>query len=509
MGVVWQAVDERLEREVALKFLANDLALSPDALARLRREANVLLDLTHPGILRVHTLEQEGDLAFLVMEFISGGSLADLMADRSRMGPTGVDAGEALWLLSEIAPALDLAHREGVVHADLKPSNLMLTRRPGARLGDGGERVKLTDFGIACAASRTVFEGRGAAVAGTPAYMAPELLRGGPPTVATDIYALGATIHHLLHGALPAVRVGGGPESGGGVLDRAVARALAGDPAARPRSATELLRMARDEVPRDRKTASTRAGSLVAAGVTLAACGSAWGLWVAQRGDDPEHAPRERAGQRIAASKGIPELPHGPPSVTRTEEGDLASRGPTTPPVRSDAERSPNDRAERVPPRQPWDRLEALDNPLAPFSARIWTDSESLRIGQKLSLHVECSANAFIVVVSRSTSGRMHVLLPNALDRENYVAAGTRLVVPGSRSEFDLVVSGPPGEERFKLLATRSDALAPMLERVMAESANPGESAALLDSWTRLLDAVDALGEDQWAAAEWIIRIVK
>ncbi|HUK12105.1 MAG TPA: serine/threonine-protein kinase, partial [Thermoanaerobaculaceae bacterium] len=133
MGEVWRARDTRLDREVAVKVMRSDLPSDVDTVGRFDREARVVAKLSHPGICTLFDVGHDGGVHFLVMELLTGETLADRLA-RGRL-----DAGTALRLAGEIAAALAAAHRRGVVHRDLKPGNVMLT--------EAG--VKLLDFGLA------------------------------------------------------------------------------------------------------------------------------------------------------------------------------------------------------------------------------------------------------------------------------------------------------------------------------------------------------------------------
>ena len=294
MGVVWRATDQRLQRAVALKFLPEVLASDPLARKQIEREASVMLDLTHPGIVRLLTLEEEGELLFLVMEYLEGPTLRKVLADRQQEGGSFSPA-EARWLLAQAAPPLDHAHAEGVLHRDLKPANLMLARPPSAaRLGEG-DSLKVTDFGIAyvAATSFTQLTGR-SHTSGTLPYMAPEVLLGQASTAASDVYALGATVFELVAGRLPFAHGDIGRqitdrpapplESGDPALDAAVAAALAKDPEDRPGSAGEFLAMAEGRPARPRRSGaaavrlSRRRPLAWLAGVALVAAAS-WGAW--------------------------------------------------------------------------------------------------------------------------------------------------------------------------------------------------------------------------------------
>ena len=196
MGEVYRARDSKLNREIALKVLPEQVAADPERLARFTREAQTLAALNHPNIAHIYGLEESADVRALVMELVEGEDLAH----RMRRGP--IPVGEALVIGRQIAAALEAAHGRGIIHRDLKPANVML--------GPGGV-VKVLDFGLA----RRI-EGPDAATAqtqeamtqpgvllGTPAYMAPEALVGKPADARGDIWALGVILYEMATGALP------------------------------------------------------------------------------------------------------------------------------------------------------------------------------------------------------------------------------------------------------------------------------------------------------------------
>jgi serine/threonine-protein kinase len=190
MSTVHRAVDSRLEREVAVKLLAEHLAEDETFVSRFRREALAAARLVHPNIVQVFDfgLDQRSGQHFIVMELVDGPSCAQLLRDR-RVLP--VD--ETLDIIAQACRGLDHAHRNGVVHRDVKPGNLLV----GA---DGV--VKLADFGIARATDQSSITQVGS-VLGTAAYLAPEQARGeeaGPPA---DMYALAVVTYQLLSGRLP------------------------------------------------------------------------------------------------------------------------------------------------------------------------------------------------------------------------------------------------------------------------------------------------------------------
>ena len=186
MGEVYEALDTRLQRRVALKFIAPELSADAESERRFEREALSAAALSHPHIATLYALEHDGRTVFIAMELMSGESLRGKLA----RGPLAVP--EALALARDVAAALAHAHRRGVVHRDVKPENLMFDE-------DGA--IKVMDFGLARAAQASRMTMTGSSL-GTAAYMPPESVRGavGPPA---DVFALGVTLHEMLAGALP------------------------------------------------------------------------------------------------------------------------------------------------------------------------------------------------------------------------------------------------------------------------------------------------------------------
>jgi serine/threonine protein kinase len=189
MGEVWRGADLALNRAVAVKLLHPEHASHPDGLARFRAEARHAGSLSHPNIAQVYDYCEPDppDPAYLVLELVDGPSLARQL-DGGPLSPA-----RALDVIEQAASGLAAAHRSGLLHRDIKPGNLLLSR-------DG--LVKITDFGIARAAGSAVHTRTGA-LAGTPAYLAPERFGGAPATPATDLYALGVVAHECLTGQVP------------------------------------------------------------------------------------------------------------------------------------------------------------------------------------------------------------------------------------------------------------------------------------------------------------------
>ncbi|WP_328645612.1 serine/threonine protein kinase [Amycolatopsis sp. NBC_00348] len=188
MGVVWRGEDQFLGRPVALKELATPPGASPTHLERVLREARTAGRLNHPGVVTVYDVVSEHGATFIVMELVIAPTLADVVG---REGPLANDRVAALGL--QVLSALESAHAAGIVHRDVKPSNIMV--RPG-------DRVKLADFGIARAMDDPGLTQTGG-VMGSPGYMPPELFAGAGPSPASDLWSLGATLFHAAEGRAP------------------------------------------------------------------------------------------------------------------------------------------------------------------------------------------------------------------------------------------------------------------------------------------------------------------
>jgi eukaryotic-like serine/threonine-protein kinase len=238
MGHIYRALDERLDREVAIKVLDPD----PSAAEPSILEARATARLAHPGLVQVFDVGSEDGLEYIVMELVPGRSLRELLAARRRLTPA-----ETVSIGAQLADALAYVHRQGLVHCDVKPRNVMLTP-------DG--TVKLLDFGIAegTDSTRTLPLGE---VRGSAAYISPEQARGERPDARSDIYALGILLYELLAGHPPFTgpdvhtvvvqrlvadppRLRPSNPQVPGALEQVVLTALARDPAARYQSASDL-----------------------------------------------------------------------------------------------------------------------------------------------------------------------------------------------------------------------------------------------------------------------------
>jgi serine/threonine-protein kinase len=194
MGVVFQARDPRLDRQVAIKLLPSALAADRQAQERLRREAMAAAALDHPYICKIFEIGEEGDAVFLVMEYVAGETL-----DR-RLRSGRMPLPETLRLAGEIAEALQEAHERGILHRDLKPSNIMLTQQGHVKVMDFGLAKRLADLPKADDATldsaSPQFTAPGT-ILGTPDYMSPEQVKGSPLDIRSDLFSFGAVLAEM------------------------------------------------------------------------------------------------------------------------------------------------------------------------------------------------------------------------------------------------------------------------------------------------------------------------
>src|ERR1700681_1221809 len=196
MGEVYKARDTRLDRTVAVKILPSHLSENPEAKQRFDREARTISSLNHPNICTLHDVGEQDGVDYLVMEYLEGETLAD----RLRKAPLPVD--QVLKYGIEICEGLEKAHRSGVVHRDLKPGNIMLTKTG----------TKLLDFGLAKPAAAAIGAGSSSAslatmskpltvegtILGTFQYMSPEQVEGKEADVRSDIFSFGAVLYEMI-----------------------------------------------------------------------------------------------------------------------------------------------------------------------------------------------------------------------------------------------------------------------------------------------------------------------
>lgn len=244
MGSVFVAIDERLERDVALKVMRADLARDDAFVARFRREARSAARLGHPNVVAVTDQGSDGQYAFLAMELVLGDTLRQLIR---RRGPLPVD--EALGLMDPILDGLAAAHRAGLVHRDVKPENVLISQTG---------QVKVTDFGLARAVTTSTLTGDSDILLGTASYLSPEQVEHGTADARSDVYSAGLLLFEILtgekafpgdspihvayqhvHGTMPRASdaVCGIPDT----VDDLIAQATAKDPDDRPATAADLL----------------------------------------------------------------------------------------------------------------------------------------------------------------------------------------------------------------------------------------------------------------------------
>lgn len=262
MAIVYLAVQPELNRRVAMKVLPSQLTFDDTLVKRFQQEAVAAAGLKHPNIVTIHDVGEQDGIKYIVMEYVEGRPLSDLIKQSGSLPLTRVQN-----IVEQLASALDYAHRRGFVHRDIKPSNIIVSP---------ADHVTLTDFGIVKAAEGTSLTKSGGTI-GTPQYMSPEQAKGMPVDYRTDIYSLGIVLYEMLAGRVPftadntpailhkqvyetpppirSLKPGLPP-----TLEMVVARALAKEPGKRFRSAGAMARVLVGAIRAAREPSTVREG---------------------------------------------------------------------------------------------------------------------------------------------------------------------------------------------------------------------------------------------------------
>jgi serine/threonine protein kinase/beta-lactam-binding protein with PASTA domain len=323
MATVYTATDERLERTVALKIIHPAQSRDPRFVDRFTDEAKTIARLTHPNVVAVYDQGSYQGLPYLVMEYVRGRTLRELLTDRHRLG-----TGESLAIMEQVLAAVAAAHRSGLVHRDIKPENVLVAEAPsGGSLVDAV--VKVADFGLAQAVEDATADGAAGHLMATAAYVAPELVSDGRADPRTDVYSAGIVLFEMLTGRVPfdgakPVEIAWRhvdqdvpppskyvPELPA-TVDTLVRRATRRDPGGRPTDAGAML----GEVQVTREDLSVAAaGARAAAQPTVS---------VASISPPTQHIPTERPPwARLPAPAPPRTVPHRRRAPSRAREGGL------------------------------------------------------------------------------------------------------------------------------------------------------------------------------------------
>src|SRR5436190_15706853 len=335
MATVWLARDIELDRDVAVKILSDVLAENKTYAERFRREARVAAGLSNPNLVRMFDYSGRAERPYLVMEYVAGGTLADRIAAGTT---TDLDAEE---LARELLAALATIHEAGVMHRDVKPSNVLLDHEGGTHL---------TDFGIAQPEDATQLTGTGEVI-GTLKYMAPEVLAGKPATERSDLYALGVLLSEALAGREA-------PQ-----IEALIDRVTATEPPDRPASATQAMNLL--DTYGDRATTATvpigvAAGEsprvieltgrrVAAALVALAIIGGI--VAVALAGGGSDHTPSAGGRDQAHHHAAPPPTSTATETSTTTTTSTAATPAPAPPP--DEKAKPPEKPKEPKPPKEP------------------------------------------------------------------------------------------------------------------------------------------------------------
>jgi len=484
VGEVFKAVDDVHKREVAIKVLRPEFASDPHFLARFNREAQINARLNHPNVARVHAFAQEGDMQYMVMEYVQGVSLDEFVRAG---GPVRIE--RALRIFRRALDGIAHAHACGVVHRDIKPANIMLA--------DNGT-VKVMDFGIARALDCSEHLTRVGHVAGTAKALAPEQIRGGQADVRSDIYSLGLVLYTLLAGRAPFdgdndhalmkaqleqappplhTLVRNLPPS----VSAAVMRALEKDPAARFQTVREFAH-ALDAClcELDPMTAAAASGATTshqtqAQGQTLSrttvnpAIGRARQLQeelasaAALDAQMPLSPPTQKSSRHLrwAALLALPAVVAGAAFMIwpRVAHRDVATAAAT-----------PTKIAPRLPtsPAQEWapaPTLQPLVQPLPLHSLAITRvpsgsgEESRYSAGERVGLLITASQDSHVYCYLQDETKSIRRFYPNRFEKDARVSAAAPLAIPG-RMRFEIVANDRHVAETVACFATQRDVMA-------------------------------------------------
>jgi ABC-type branched-subunit amino acid transport system substrate-binding protein len=294
MGVVYRAYDVRLKRTIALKLMAPEFALDERFRERFSRESELAMSLEHPNVVPIHDAGELDGRLYLAMRYVEGTDLRSRLRDAGALAPV-----DAVAIVNQVARALDAAHRKGLVHRDVKPSNVLLDASDHVYLADFGLTRRFAEQGVTFGDARSL---------GTPAYLAPEQIEGRPVDGRADVYSLGCMLYECLTGTAPFPRgsrlemvwahLEDEPPSASEwspalpeAIDDVIAKGMAKDPDDRYGTCAELAAAAEDALGLREAPTSSRRVLLLAAAALLVALAVLVAALVTRGGDEPAAAP--------------------------------------------------------------------------------------------------------------------------------------------------------------------------------------------------------------------------